>query len=111
MKKALVAGLTALSLAASGVAIAQPAGNWDLNRRENWLQERIDRGVADGSLTRGEAHRVERQLRRIRRDEARLTHAEGGVLRDRSRVMLERRLDDLSDHIRWARHNDVARPW
>ena len=42
MKNALVAGLTALSLAASGVAIAQPAAYLDLAAK--WLMMADDPG-------------------------------------------------------------------
>jgi hypothetical protein len=36
----------------------------------------------------------------------------GGRLWDRDRMMLESRLDRVSDSIRWARNNgDYRRPW
>jgi hypothetical protein len=114
MKRTVLCAVSALIVGAAGVAAAQPPapGAWDLTRREAWLQERIDGGVANGSLTRREQHRVQRELRRIRHDEHRLRRREGGVLREGDVARLERRLDELSDHVRWAKHNDdVRRPW
>jgi hypothetical protein len=117
MKKMMlssVAAALALATASAGAsaAFAQPGpGGWDLGRREAWLQQRIDRGVADGSLTRPEARRVQRQLVRIRMEERRMRRMDGGGLRPADRDRLQARLDNVSDHIRWARHNDDRRPW
>lgn len=114
MKRTVLCAVSALILGAAGVAAAQPPapGAWDLNRREAWLQQRIDGGVANGSLTRQEQRRVQRELRRIKHDENRLRRHEGGVLRERDVVRLERRLDVLSDHVRWSKHDaDERRPW
>ena len=71
---AAVAGLTVLSAAAP--ALAQPHGppravapqGWELDRRLDWMQQRIDRGRADGSLDRREARRVQSEIIRIRQD-------------------------------------------
>jgi len=114
MKKLVLSA--AASLLVVGAAAAQPMGpggpgGWDLGRREAWLQQRIDRGVADGSLTRPEARRVQRELGRIRMDERRSREMHGGRLSPADRDRLQARLDQLSDHIRWARHNEAARPW
>lgn len=64
-----------------------------LQQRITWLQDRINRGVADGSLTRGEARRAQAQLDELRR--------EADLLADR--------LDDLSRDIRWSRNNSYGR--
>jgi len=88
-----------------------PAPGWELDRRIDWLQQRIDRGRADGSLDRREAHRVEGELVHIRGQEDMLRDRGGGRLSERDRSMLEARLDRLSDQIRWLRHNDERRPW
>ena len=64
-----------------------------LQQRIAWLQDRINRGVADGSLTRGEARRAQAELDALRRD--------ADVLADR--------LDDLSQDIRWSRNNGYGR--
>jgi len=85
-----------------------PGGDWSLERREDWLQERITQGRNDGSLDRHEAYRVQRSLDYIRASQRRLMRY--GPLRDRDRAMLEQRLDRLRDTIRWARHNDNDTP-
>jgi hypothetical protein len=112
MKKLALSAAAAVCLLSAGVASAQPGpGGWDLGRREAWMQQRIDRGMADGSLTRHEGHRVQRELNRIRYEESRLRRMSGGRLRPGDRDRLEAQLDNLNTHIRWARHNAMARPW
>lgn len=84
---------------------------WDLNRRIDWMQQRIDRGRRDGSLDRREAGRVQARLDDIRRDKARMERRNGGFLRGDQRGELQRRLDGLNDQIHWMRNNDERRPW
>ena len=60
-----------------------------LSQRIDWLQQRIQRGRADGSLDRQEARRAQMQLDALRRDAN----------------VLQQRLDDLSRSIRWSRNN------
>lgn len=119
---ALVAG-SALLAAVPAAALAQPMPppppayghdaprGWELDRRIDWLQQRIDRGRQDGSLDWREARRVQGELIHIRRDEHALRARSGGRLTDRDRFMLQERLDRLGDQIRWLRHADVRRPW
>jgi len=112
MKAFIAATLAASALATAVPAIAQPMGSWDLDRRIGWLQERIDRGIGDGSLDRREARRVQRELRSIKHAEDRRRARHGGRLWDNDRDALEARLDTLSDHIHWARDNpDFHHPW
>lgn len=86
-------------------------GRWDLDRRIDWLQQRIDRGQSDGSLDRREARRVRNALHSIVRDEHSALYVDHGRLTDRHRANLEERLNRLSDQIRWLRANDERRPW
>ncbi|MDR3512901.1 MAG: hypothetical protein P4L73_14790 [Caulobacteraceae bacterium] len=86
-------------------------GGWDLDRRIDWMQQRINRGRADGSLDGREAWRAQRSLDGIRQDERRMRYRNGGWLNDRQRGVLQDRLDRLNDQIRWLRHNDERRPW
>jgi hypothetical protein len=74
-----------------------PAGP---RERISFLQQRIDRGVADRSLDRGEARRAQFQLNGIRADLNR------GRMTPPRREMILNRLDDLSRSLRWARQND-----
>ena len=119
MISAALAGLAILGAAApalaqpyhpAGPAAAAAPSCWDLDRRIDWLQQRIDRGQRDGSLDRGEYLRVQRELRHIQRDEGRMRHRDGHIDRY-ERGELVARLYHLSDQIRWLRHNYERRPW
>ena len=111
--KAILAALV-LTTAATAVPLsAQPASNWQsrdssqsrdswnrdtfwrgapdgLQQRIDWLQQRLDRGVADGTLSREEARRNQYQLNSLRRD------AES----------LSTRLDNISRNLRWSRRDN-----
>jgi len=88
------------------------AGDWSLERREAWLQERITNGRADGSLSRRDAYRAQMGLNDIKATQARMMRHAHGRLRDNDRAILEQRLDRLRQTIRWARQsNDNAAPW
>jgi hypothetical protein len=64
------------SLLFAGGASAQSVRSIDA--REDWQQDRIDQGIRDGSLTPGEANRLERGEQRIERYEQR-ARADGNV--------------------------------
>jgi len=67
-------------------------------QRIDWLQRRIQRGRADGTLNRREAYDAQRELNDIRRM----------AMRTRSRSqddMVQARLDQLSQRIRWERRD------
>lgn len=109
--KALFAALALSTVASAMPAAAQPwqGGNnnvasWNseafwrgapdgLQQRIDWLQQRINRGISDGSMDRREARRAQVELDTLKRDAS----------------VLDRRLDDLSRNLRWAR-NDWDRP-
>jgi hypothetical protein len=110
MKPYITAALGALSLAVAAPALAQPTG-WDIERREQWMADRIDRGVADGSLDRREAYRVHAELRSIRREEDHMRMRHEGRLSEDDRIVLENRLDDLSHQIHWLREHNERAPW
>jgi len=63
-----------------------------LRERIDWLQQRINRGVADGSIDRRESRDLQYQLDRLRSDAA----------------ALDQRLDDLSRRIRWTRRDGAS---
>jgi hypothetical protein len=77
-----------------------PSDTW---QRIDFLQQRIQRGMSDGSLSPQEARRAQMQLRQIRRDAMRMRR--GGSMSASGSAMLQRRLDNLSRNLRWARHN------
>jgi len=73
-----------------------PAGS---RQRIDWLQRRINRGRADGTIDRREAYQAQRELSDIRRM----------AMRSRSRGqddIVQARLDQLSQRIRWDRRNN-----
>ena len=102
-KPILIAAALALA-GTAGVASAQYANNYQrpvaantfwqgapdgLQQRIDWLQQRINRGISDGSLDRREARQAQLQLNTLRRDAD----------------VLQQRLDDLSRNLHWRRGN------
>ena len=116
MKK-LVIAVVASAIAATPAAAqwAPQPGPWNPNacwrgapanpyERIQFLQNRVNRGVADGSLDRREAWRVNRELNGVR-EWIRRMHWNGGRLTPDQRARVQARLDDISRQIRWMRHN------
>ena len=86
-------------------------GAWSLDRREDWIQQRINQGRMDGSLDRREAARAQRTLNEIRATQAQLTRRGHGRLSDTDRIYIEQRLDRLRDGLHWMRDNGERAPW
>jgi hypothetical protein len=103
MKMSLFVVLSAVSLMA-GAATAQPVDARHYNQ-----QDRIHQGMRNGSLTPGEAHRLERQQHSIHRQEARMRYRNGGHLNGYDRAVLQHHEDRASAHIYRAKHN--GRSW
>ncbi len=106
--------LLAIMAAASALALAAPAAMADppwqsINQRQVQLDQRIDGGVRNGSLTRNEAASLRAEFQRIAALENQyrrngLTYAE--------RADLDRRFDALSARISYDRHdNDNRGGW
>ena len=72
--------------------------------RIQFLQDRINCGFADGSLDRREAWRANRELNGVRQW-IRHMHWRGNRLTPDQRARVQPRLDQISQQIRWARHN------
>jgi hypothetical protein len=87
------------------VAIAQPGA--DLERRDAINNERIERGIREGQITRREAARLREQQARIERMEARARA--DGVVTERERVRIEVAQKELSRNIRFEKHDRQAR--
>ena len=98
---ALTTATTSLPLAAQPVSTWQSGSTWnrdafwrgapdDLQQRIDWLEQRIDRGMSDGSLDRRDARRARAELDLLRRDA----------------ITLDARLDDLSRNLRWSRRDN-----
>jgi uncharacterized protein YcfJ len=77
-----------------------------IRQRESWLEQQIQVGRSDGSLTRDEADRARDQLFDIRRKEA-AYRRDDGVLSPRDRSAIQYRLDNLAQNIRdWRSNGD-----
>jgi hypothetical protein len=123
MKPILAAMAIAMATSAITPVVAQSSsgswhqgsgGGWDretfwrgapqtTRERIQWLQQRIDRGIADGSLNRREARNSQRELDNIRRTAMRMRADRGGDLSRRDRDYIQTRLDNLSQQLRWRR--------
>jgi len=73
-------------------------------QRIQFLQDRINRGVSDGSLNRREANRANRDLAGVRQWIRRMRW-DGNRLTPDQRDRVQARLDQVSGQIRWARRN------
>ncbi|HEY1604729.1 MAG TPA: hypothetical protein VGF77_03955 [Allosphingosinicella sp.] len=115
MKRVMVSAAIVASMLAAAAPLAAQA-DWDSNAfwrgapakawgRMGFLQQRIDRGIRDGSLDRREAWRVQKELRNIRDDAWRMRRRDGDKLNPGDAAALQARLDDLSRRIHWLRHN------
>lgn len=98
MKKEIAMAVAAVVLAGSTTVFAAGIEQRQWNQRQ-----RIHRGVHGGSLTPGEAARLEREQFRIERMERRLKADGDFTRRDRARV--RHRLNRSSRHIYRAKHN------
>jgi len=83
---------------------AAPADAWN---RISYLEQRINDGVRDGSLTAGEAARARAELRQVRRQAMRLRRRDRGMTSADAR-WVQRRLDRVGANVRWMRHDGVG---
>lgn len=75
-----------------------------IDRREQNQQNRVANGLKNGSLTSGEAAKIERDETKIQRDE---TKAKAdGVVTGRERAKLNRELNHTSHEIHHDKHNN-----
>ncbi len=109
MRFAVPAAIALLSLA--GLTAAQAATSTDTPRvdaRQARQQARIANGVADGSLTRPEAHHLLKQQRHIRQAER---HAKAdGVVTAQERQRLAAMQHHASRSIQRQRHDPQRQP-
>jgi hypothetical protein len=106
--KRIMAGILMGSLVLSSLpALAQPQ-NFDINRRIRHHQERIQQAANSGQLTPKEYNRLEKELARIQRLEAKMMR--DGFLSPPERAELQRELDANSHNINLAIQNKGYRP-
>ena len=107
MKKLLIIGAAVAALTAT--APAASAQSWmSINQRQAQLDQRIDVGVRNGSLTRSEALRLRGEFNDLARLEAR--YRVNG-LSAYERRDLDMRFDRLSAQINYQRHDNDNRGW
>lgn len=115
MRKFVILAAAATAMVGAPAAAQWAPGPW--NPRTFWqgapanpysriqfLQDRVNRGVADGSLDRREASRINRELNGVR-EWIRRMHWQTGRLTPDQSARVQARLDDISRQIRWLRHN------
>jgi hypothetical protein len=74
-----------------------------------FLEQRVRRGIDNGAITRREADRAFADISRLRRDADRMRRDRYGRYNPRDEAMIQRRLDDVSQQIRWAAVNSNRR--
>jgi hypothetical protein len=92
-------------------AVAAHSGDWTLRQREDWLRDRIDKSLVDGSLDRVEADRVRHELGDIRAQEGDMRDRHDGQLTDNETAHLEARLDNVASTIHWMHETNFEHPW
>ncbi len=106
-------GFLATAAAALAVAVAAPVfaegtASPGIEQRQLNQQQRIYNGVRNGSLTPGEAARLEREQARIERQERRLKA--DGDFTPRERASVQKHLNRSSKHVYRAKHNGRVSP-
>ncbi len=102
---ALISGYFALSCQQ---ASANPRVHHRINHRQLKQQGRIGKGVANDSLTKKEAARLQVQQQKLAAREQRM-RASGCGLSPKERVKLEKQQDALSNNIYQQKHDEQTR--
>lgn len=82
-----------------------PQQNSTINSRQENQQDRIGQGIENGSLTPGEATRLERNEGRMKREEQRMRAQNGGKLTAADRAKLDQQQAHLSKQIYNQKHD------
>src|SRR5215475_8206990 len=99
------AALSATLLAAGG---ASAQSMYSIDQRQDYQQDRIERGIRDGQITRSEAYRLEQGERAIDRAQAR---ARGdGVVTPQERARIDRMVDREGREI-YRQSHDNQQAW
>jgi hypothetical protein len=114
--KSVALAIVAAGLLIGGAAYAQrepwnPGAFWQgapdsPYQRIQFLQDRVNRGMADGSLDRREAGRVNHELNGVRQWIHHMHWEDAGRLTPGQRDQVQSRLDGVSRQIHWMRHKD-----
>jgi hypothetical protein len=117
MKRIGTCILTALSLASMG-AFAQSTGTTTstpvtgktIQERKDNQQERIGNGVENGSLTAGEAAKLENKEKNVNKEERDMREDDGGKLTTADKAKLNRQQNRLSSDIYKQKHDAQVQP-
>ena len=90
-------------------AAVQPPANGPINDRKNNQQQRVAQGIKSGSLTAGEASKLERREAGLNREERGMRQANGGKLTSGDRAVINHQQNQLSRQIYRNKHNAKAR--
>jgi hypothetical protein len=101
MKTTIFIWLSVITFAFSVVAVAKDQRH---DRRQNRQNQRIQKGVENGSLTAKEQKTVERRQERIQKIEVRF--ASDGEIDAKEKIRLEHQQNKASRQIRRLKHND-----
>ena len=101
MKKPLFLALAAAAVVATPMA-AQAAPYSNLNQKQAQIENRIDRGVNQGVITRNEARTLRSRLNQIERLEQQYRRS-GGQFTTRERADIDRRLTSLQKQVRYEK--------
>jgi hypothetical protein len=115
MKFAIAAIALAAGLMSADSAMAQP-GFWNPGafwrgapenpyERMHFLRARVDNGVANGSIDRREAARVDHELDGVDNWIHRMHWEDAGRLSPDQRARVQEKLDGISRQIRWMRRD------
>jgi len=100
-----LAALMLPAFAQTSPAPEPPQQNSTINSRQENQQDRIGQGIQNGSLTPGEATRIENNEKRMSAEEARMRAANGGKLTAADRAKLDRQQAHLSKQIYNQKHD------
>ncbi len=102
--KRIIIGVVLGALSLGAVAFAQDDKKGRVGQRQENQQQRIDKGVQDGSLNSREAARLEAGEAALDRKIAR-DKQDGGGFTNREKRQAERRQDNMSKRIHRQRHD------
>ena len=104
MKKILVVSFGVLVCLSSAAAEADGQRPWSINQRQENQQRRIDNGAANGSVTKAEYARLEKQQYRIETREQRMRES-GGTFTLKERARVQHSLNRASGTIYRQKHD------
>jgi len=110
--------LSGIALLISSAAISQtttgttppPVTGQTIEQRKDNQQKRIGEGLENGSMTAGEAAKVEKQEKRLNGEERDMREDNGGKLTAAEKAKLTNQQNKLSKEIYTDKHNSVNQP-